>query len=185
MNESMKRRGDGFGLIEVLIALVVMSIGLLGIAKMEGLALASTGVASMRSLAAIEASSLASAMHANTAYWAAGLAPASFTVSATATGPSISDPTLAAAADCTSASGGAQPYCTPARTAGYDVQQWGAALQALLPNYQATVNCSTVVGTPVTCTIQIAWAEKTVAINAQSVNGPAMQAPTYTLYVQP
>lgn len=139
----------------------------------------------MRSLAAIQASSLASAMHANTAYWAAGLAPASTTVTATTTTPTISDATLATAADCTSASGGAQPYCTPAAMAAYDLQQWATASAALLPNYQATINCSTVVGVPVTCTIQLTWAEKSMAVNSQSMNGPAMQAPTYTLYVQP
>jgi prepilin-type N-terminal cleavage/methylation domain-containing protein len=61
----------GFSLIEVLVALIVVSVGLLGIAKMQAVAYSSTGVASKRSLAAIEAASLASSMHANRAYWAA------------------------------------------------------------------------------------------------------------------
>ena len=43
----------GFSLVEVLVSLVVVSVGLLGLAKMESLAIASTGVASSRSLAAI------------------------------------------------------------------------------------------------------------------------------------
>ena len=70
MRSSQTRFGArGFSLIEVLVALVVVSIGLLGIAKMQAIAYSSTGVASKRSLAAIEAASLASSMHANRAYW--------------------------------------------------------------------------------------------------------------------
>ena len=56
--------------------------GLLGLAKMEALAISSTSVASSRSLAAIEASSLAAAMHANPGYWAAGIAPPSIVITA-------------------------------------------------------------------------------------------------------
>ncbi|MGH8302669.1 MAG: type IV pilus modification PilV family protein, partial [Steroidobacteraceae bacterium] len=57
------RRSRGFSLIEVLVALIVLSVGLLGIAKMEALALASNAVAGRRALAAIEAASLADSMH--------------------------------------------------------------------------------------------------------------------------
>ncbi len=68
---------QGFSLVEVMVALVVLSIGLLGIAKMQALSLSSTTIASMRSLAALEASSLAAAMHENRGYWAtAAMRPA-------------------------------------------------------------------------------------------------------------
>ena len=50
-----KRRTGGFSLVEVMVALIVVSVGLLGLAKMEAVALASTTVAGNRSLAAIEA----------------------------------------------------------------------------------------------------------------------------------
>ena len=75
-------RERGFSLVEVMVALVICAVGLLGLAKMESLALSSTSVANSRSLAAIEASSLAAAMHANPGYWAAGKAPATTVVSA-------------------------------------------------------------------------------------------------------
>ena len=53
---------DGYRITGLAITmwLLVISIGLLGIAKMQALALSSTGTAKMRSLAAIEAASLAS-----------------------------------------------------------------------------------------------------------------------------
>ena len=176
------RRARGFGLVEVLVSMIVISIGLLGIAKMQALAFASTGVASMRSLAALQASSLAASMHANRAYWAAGgVAPPVITV----TGTTISDATLATAADCTTASGANPPDCPIATVAAYDLQRWSQSVSALLPNPVSTITCTNVVGTPVNCTIQITWAEKAVAMNQQGANSAAMQAPTYVLFVQP
>ena len=64
-------RAHGFSLIEVMVAVVVICIGLLGIAKMQAMALSNTNMSRQRSLAAIEAASFASAMHSNRQYWAA------------------------------------------------------------------------------------------------------------------
>jgi type IV pilus assembly protein PilV len=176
------RRAHGFSLVEVLVSVVVIAIGLLGVAKMQALAFSTTGVASMRSLAALEASSLAASMHADRAYWAAGgVVPPVITV----TGTTISDANLATATDCTTASGTNPPDCTPATVAAYDLQQWAQAVNALLPNPVSTITCTNVVGTPINCTIQILWAEKAVAVNQQGTNSAAMQAPTYVLYVEP
>ena len=52
-----------------MVAVVVICIGLLGIAKMQAMALSNTSMSRQRSLAAIEAASFASAMHSNRAYW--------------------------------------------------------------------------------------------------------------------
>jgi type IV pilus assembly protein PilV len=175
MKEFPPQRSRGFSLVEVLVALVVCSIGLLGLAKMESLALSSTGVASSRSLAAIQASSLAAAMHANRAYWGAGNAPATTIVDNTAAN------NFSTAADCLTAGTGA---CTPNQMAFYDLKQWGIALQALLPGYSATITCSTA-GFPVNCTIQLQWVENAVAANSQQTNLATLQAPTYLVYVEP
>jgi type IV pilus assembly protein PilV len=187
MNESVMRSlraCRGFSLVEVMVALVVCAIGLLGLAKMESLAVSSTHVASARSIAAIQASSLAAAMHANRGYWAAGLAPLSTTVTTVnAATPVISDPGLATAgASCLVPGAGS---CTPNLMAAFDVQQWALALQALLPGSFSTITCTTLTAIPVTCTIQIQWAENAVAANAQQTNLAAVQPPTYVLYVQP
>ena len=69
----------GFSLVEVMVAVVVICIGLLGIAKMQAMALSNTNMSRQRSLAAIEAASMASAMHSNQLYWTTF--PAGFTVS--------------------------------------------------------------------------------------------------------
>src|SRR5271169_198769 len=65
-------RSAGFTLIEIMVALIVTSIGLLGIAKLQALAYASTGSAAVRSLVALQAAGLAASMHVNRSYWAAG-----------------------------------------------------------------------------------------------------------------
>ena len=184
-------REGGFSLIEVLVALVIVSVGLLGIAKMQALAYASTGIASKRSLAAIQASSLASSMGANRAYWAAGLAPPTITVTGNAI--ASADPALSAGTNCTSA--GVAP-CTPRQVAGYDMQAWATALKTLLSNDQATITCTQgAIPPPVNCVVTITWTENQVALNTQEAAASnaaaaagtpaALQLPSYTLYIQP
>jgi type IV pilus assembly protein PilV len=168
------RRARGFSLMEVMVALVVSTVGLLGLAKMEALAMSSTSVAGSRSLAAIEASSLAAAMHANPGYWQAGLAPASITISAAAN-------PYAAAPACT-LTGAAS--CSTQAMAYNDMNQWANAVNLVLPGYLATINCSQA-NFPVTCTIQLQWMENGVAVSAAQTQMSALATPTYVLYVQP
>ena len=174
----------GFSLLEVLVALVVIAVGLLGIGKMQALALASTHSASMRSLAAIEAASLAAAMHADRDYWD-GTPPVTTTVSGAAVTSSTSG-FPASGADC-SASTGSVP-CTPIVLASYDLQQWALALDQLLPNASATISCPNQTP-PLSCTIQIDWSENAVAINSTEATASStteqFDNPTYTLYVEP
>ena len=169
------RSSRGFSLIEVMVALVVCSIGMLGLAKMESLALSSTNVASARGLAAMQASSMAAAMHANRGYWSLQTVPAVTVVDGT---PANNFSTATA---CTTAGTGA---CTVAQMAAYDLQQWAVSLSALLPGFSATITCATAT-LPVNCNIQIQWVEGAVAANATQNNLTALAAPTYTLFVEP
>lgn len=169
-------RQEGFSLIEVLVALVVIAIGLLGIAKMQVLALTETANASRRSIAAIEAASLAASMHANNDYWASGFAPASFTV----TGTSISDPTLSQTVNCDNGT-----QCSAPQLAAYDVQQWAKELASVVPNPSSIVGCVNTPGVPVVCSIEISWSEQQMGVNQQGSDGPQMQAPSYILHVEP
>jgi len=207
-------RARGFSLIEVMVSLIVICVGLLGIAKLQALSLSNTTTSRLRALAAIEAASLAAAMHSNRQYWGT-TPPLSVTVTASGAPPSIAstDAALQAATNTdltnnpTSASpsavcigtvgGGAQ--CTAVPLAAFDLARWTVALAALLPNATAAVNCPPVAGgvAPASCTIQIAWTEQAVAVNAQEAQATAtcnplvaggqqcFQVPTYTLYVEP
>jgi type IV pilus assembly protein PilV len=186
-NMNTPQRPQGFSLVEVMVALVIIAVGMLGIAKMQALALSTTESSGVRSLVAIEAASLAASMHANRDYWVGNPPPASFTVNVATTAVNtvsvaVSDPTLSPAQDCAAAA------CSPAQLAGYDVQQWGTALGAIVPAAQATINCN-LASVPLSCTIQIAWVENVSSVNnAAAVSGSAatdLNSPVYTLYVEP
>jgi len=205
----------GFSLVEVMVAVVVICVGMLGIAKMQALALSNTNTSRLRALAAIEAASLASAMHSNREYWAGNAPPTTINVSAAAN-PQIqsSDPALQAAAGVDLAQGPSNPAaivtpcvgtnngiaaCPPAADPGlslaaFDLARWTASLNALLPNPQATISCPLPAGgaTPVSCTIQIQWFERAVSMTAQEAqqeaNNPGaaqIEQPVYYLYVEP
>jgi type IV pilus modification protein PilV len=169
-----RRRQRGFGLIEAMVAMVVTGIGLLGVAALQSLALADTGIARNRSLAAIEASSLAASLRANRAYWASGAVPATITVTSAGAG----DASLQAlTADCASVS------CTPAQMAAYDLRQWGSDLAAQLPAGSGGVNCPSGV-VPPACTVIVDWQERNVTGAASPVTAGSAQQ-SYRLLVQP
>jgi type IV pilus assembly protein PilV len=171
-------RARGFTLVEVLVSLIIISVGLLGLAKIETVAYASTGVASQQSLAALQAASLASAMRANRGYWA-GVAAGTIYNSATAATNTYAC-ALPAGTAFTSA------LCTPTQLAAYDLQDWFTnSLSKSLPNPTAKITCNAASGTsPLGCWITINWVEENVAINSQSTTG-TLSPPTYTLYVVP
>jgi type IV pilus assembly protein PilV len=205
----------GFTLVEVMVALIIISIGMLGIAKMQGLSLSSTAGSRTRALAAIEASSLAAAMQANRAYWSAsaslpgniqvvtGAAGAATPTSDSATMqasltqamgtlcPSVGTNSPSLSCYCTAA--GVAPCTTPLDMAGSDLYDWSQGLGSLLPNATATVTCNNGV-LPVDCVITILWNENAVSLNTQEAsaatsNGAsavaAFQLVSYVLAVVP
>jgi type IV pilus assembly protein PilV len=183
---SRPARLGGFSLIEVMVAVIIIAVGMLGIAKMQALGLSTTESSGTRSLVAIEAASLASSMHTNRDYWVANPPPPSFTVAvATGTAPVITDPTniLNVAATCATAT-----PCTAQQLAAFDVQQWGLALTQVVPAALATISCNNT-AVPLSCTIQIQWAENVTStsntVAASSSGANALNSPVYTLYVEP
>jgi type IV pilus assembly protein PilV len=173
---------SGFTLLEVMVSLLIISVGLLGIAKLQALSYASSGSANLRSLVAMQTSGLAASMHADRGYWA-GLAPATQTI----TGATVNDGTLGPlTATCTSAANGAP--CSPTALAGADLHAWATALNNMLLNSSpvTTIACPTG-NIPITCTIKVTWSERAVGINDQGVQGTTATnfLPTYTLYVEP
>ena len=160
------RAEDGFSLIEVLVSVVVISIGLLGVAKMHALAIGNTRNSASRSLAAIYAGSLTSAMHANPGYWQSSLVSTSVTTTPNADRSAIllSDSSLNALTDgCTwSSSNTAPAVCTPQRMAASDLRAWGMSLLQL-PGGNGTVECAYSATAPVSCRVTVEWDEKYIA----------------------
>jgi len=174
-----RRRPRAFSLVEVMVTVAVVSIGLLGLAKMAAAAIANTQVSRVRSLVSVQAQSLAAAMRANRAYWASGAAPSSVTIS----GTTVTDAghVLDRSADCNAT------VCTASQLAAFDLQGWAANLDAHFKGYAATVACSTATSAPIACTITLTWTEKIVAINRSTAASGVAQSSTqrYALYVQP
>jgi type IV pilus assembly protein PilV len=195
---SMRARAGGFSLMEVMISVVVICVGLLGIAKLQGLAMSNANTSRLRALAAIEGASLASAMHSNRDYWGLS-APVTTTVTTTVTSLDAALQTQAQ----TDLTTGTQPSqacyglatpsttaaCTSMQLAAFDLARWSYSLTQLLPNPTATISCPPAIGAnPTSCTVTITWYEKAVAVNKQELTAAstaAFQLPTYTLYVEP
>ncbi|MDP9010033.1 MAG: type IV pilus modification protein PilV [Pseudomonadota bacterium] len=181
----MQLRGQtqrGFSLLEVMVALAVLTVGLLGVLKLEALAYASTNVAAKRSLAALEAASLAASMHINRGYWATpDTSAAAISVTGTVFNIVQNAPLLKSVIGTAQVCKSLTVPCLPPQMAAYDLQQWALTMKPLLPNYTATINCGT--ANPVSCMINVQWNENAVAINSQET--AALANPSYTLYVEP
>ena len=101
-----RARSAGFSLVEVMVAVVVICVGLLGIAKMQAMSLSTTTTSRQRALAALQAASMASAMHSNRQYWVGtAVGAAAFTATITHGATSASLPTVASANRWRAASG--------------------------------------------------------------------------------
>ncbi len=112
-------REQGFTLIEILVAVLILSLGILGLAGMESLALKSNLSAYHRSQATILAYDLADKMRGNPA----GLAPTNRYVPSFPAGVSHACVSYSVAASA----------CTPQEIAEQDVYEWVAKITDLLP----------------------------------------------------
>jgi len=174
----------GFSLVEVMVALIIICVGLLGIAKLQAPMLSNTGASRTRALAALEASSIAATMHADRDYWASTTPPATTTVNDIVghQGITSTDPVLTTSPDCT-VTGADAPCTVPAKMAAYDLHTWMNDMFTTLPGSMTLIACAPVLGA-VNCTISISWQEKTGAVNSQEgVN--TFQSQTYQLVVDP
>lgn len=173
----------GFSLVEVMVALIIICVGLLGIAKLQALMLTNTGASRTRALAALEASSIAATMHADRDYWA-GAAPARTTTVNDIVGSegiTSTDAVLQTTPDCTF--GGADAPCSWAKIAAYDLNLWMGDMFTTLPGSTSVIACAPNLGA-VNCTITINWQEKTGTVNAQeAVN--TFRSQSYQLVVDP
>jgi type IV pilus assembly protein PilV len=109
----MRRRDQGFTLIEVMVALLVLSIGLLGLAGLQVAALQNNQSAFMRSQATALAYDLADRMRSNVL----GTISANYDMA-----------NKAFDGDCGTTTG-----CTPQEMAQNDLAEWAATIAANLP----------------------------------------------------
>ena len=134
---SRRRRCAGFSLVEAMVSLIVISVGMIGIAALYGQGLSAGRTALSRTIAVNLAATMAENIRVNR------LGQAAY---------------AGAAADnnCDPAAGGGVD-CTPAQMAAHDVFLWQTDVAAQLPNGVGTVAFAD--GTPPTYTITVTWDE--------------------------
>ncbi|MBS4050678.1 MAG: type IV pilus modification protein PilV [Methylomonas sp.] len=114
------KTNNGFTLIEVLVAVIILAIGLLGLAGIQTVGLKNNQSAYTRSQATQLAYDIADRMRAN--------------VAGVTTYTTIDPPDAAKTDACSTATG-----CTPAQMAETDLFQWNATLTDVLPGGSGTI----------------------------------------------
>jgi type IV pilus assembly protein PilV len=138
----------GFTIVEALVALVILAVGMLGIASLYVTTLRASGSAASRMQAVNLASDLGDRIRANrtaeAAYAGAAAANGTTCIGATAT-------------------------CTPAQMAAHDLFVWQAALQAALPGAAGAVTVDAGAN-PTTYQIRVSWVEASNLAQSYTLN---------------
>jgi type IV pilus assembly protein PilV len=135
----MLTRSAGFTLIETMVALLVLSVGMIGVAALHGQTLAMSSTAMNRSEAVSLAGDMADRIRVNR-------------------GARMAYEGAAADNDCDEPTGGGGGDCTEAEMAAHDLFVWQAQVQQGLPGGVGAVDVNT--GTnPTTYTISVSWDE--------------------------
>jgi type IV pilus assembly protein PilV len=150
---------SGVGLIEVLVAVLVLSIGFLGIAALQAMSMSTNNSAMARSMATVNSYSILDAMRADIDNAKAGKyngTVAAATAAVPASGATAAIPANSAA--CPAAG---------STLAGYQLRQWCNQLSARLgatTNTTGTINCTT----SGECTITIAFDDSRAGVGGGS-----------------
>jgi type IV pilus assembly protein PilV len=170
------RRAGGFTLLELMVSIVIFSIGLLGLGLLMASAVRSNHVGMLHTQATFAAETVLDRMRANVvAIWNDDY---NDTVNVATAVPGVA---------CDSAS-----PCTPAQVAARDMYAWGQLLGQLLPAGEGTVECAPRAGATIPtasqlrtvpiydglCTITVNWNE-----NTETATGVVAQ--TFQWIVQP
>ena len=160
------RASAGFSLLEVLIALVILSVGLLGIAALMSTALKSNSSAYMRTQATALAYNIIDRMRANLP--AVGLGSYDTPMPAAPSAATSSPPT------CTGSP------CTSAALANYDIAQWEYDLKTQLPQGMGAIATNAAGGID-TVTVTVLWNDSRAHDSLQKSGAPT--ATTFSLSV--
>lgn len=155
---------DGFSLLEVLIALVILSVGLLGVAGLMSTTLKSNDSAYMRTQATQLAYNMIDRMRANL-------------TATNALAYSVPMPTAAATATTNVCTAGS---CDPTTLAAYDIGQWEYDLAKNLPQGRGSMTSAYLNGA-VNVTVTVLWNDSRAADSLQHTGAPT--ATTFSLSI--
>ena len=135
MHATLKQTQHGFGLVESLVALVVVSVGMIGIAVLYGQGLGASRTALYRTQAVNLASDMADRIRLNRRGGAS----------------------YAGAGADSNCDAGGNTDCTTVQMAAHDIFEWQAQVAGQLPNGVGAVQYAGT--TPPTYTIRVTWQE--------------------------
>ncbi len=169
-----RMNSSGFTMIEVLTALVVFSVGLLGMATLMGTAVQGNHSAYSRTMAAFLANNMADRLRANIR----GVQAGNYAIIAANT-PGVPP---GAGPPCDSIASA----CVPSQIAVRDGAEWQTMVVNLLPTATGDVVCAIPPSAPFSptggmCIITLAWQDSADA----DLNAGALSDQTYVLRIQP
>ena len=189
-----QRRQSGFTLIEALVALLVVAIGLLGMAKLQAYALANTTVSAQRSLVAMQADSLAAIVQGNRAVFNSNGVPPTIYFADGSASDAKADGSGGSLITGTNTTKCISAACTGAATdiLNADLQDWAQTLKNLVPTASGTLTCTSTSSAggssaPTNCLISISWVENNPGNGAiaNAVNSSGTATQTYTQVLEP
>ncbi len=155
MRTARVRRQGGFGLIEALVAMAVLSIGLIGLARLQTHGLRAAYTATQRTVAVAKAAEIVERMRANPIGVLDASGASSYDIRA---GSSFSEH------GCDDRPGAAAKACTPAQLAEHDYSRWLSSLQRDMPGTSPSGDIAVRTDTtPPTVTVTIGWSERSGA----------------------
>lgn len=140
----------GFSMLEVLAALVVLSIGLLGFASLQAANVNVGSQAWMRSQATVLGADMLERLRGNPATFASGAYDMAFAA------------TLATPTDCNATA------CSPAQLALFDLNQWQANLATQLPQGTGSIARDNTT-TPIEAIVTVRWFDPSEQANQSLV----------------
>jgi len=192
-----RRRQDGFTMVELLITILIVTVGILGLAKMQAAAVSNTAVSRTRALMTYQAESLAGMIRSNRKFWVTSGNYATWPSFNVSTAGAATQSGMTSVATCV----GSGVTCTPAQLAYDDLMNstygWAAKFNngttgSAFPGASASVVCVSASGgtcaanptSPHGYDITLTWDQKLVAIN-KTTAGSQTQSVSIVMHVQP
>lgn len=159
------KREKGFSLVEVLIALVVGTVGLLGVAASLTIYLKNTKSSVYRTTAVVLAGQLSDSIRVNRDAKVA-YATTNDNFSTIAAGETeLNDSIDLSEINCY----GKDNVCTPYEVAGYDMYLWWLQVKTLLPDPRASVEIDAT--DPDRLLLELSWTEQTTKVGSENQTG--------------